>query len=108
MQKTKLIGKKLLPVLFVIAIALVASANLKNSVDAKSAESIEDTVRRATAAYYAEEGVYPPGLSAIVDKYALQIDASRYEIKYDAMAENLAPDITVNKKKKKQREGDTH
>ena len=53
MQKTKLIGKKLLPVLFVIAIALVASANLKNSVDAKSAESIEDTVRRATAAYYA-------------------------------------------------------
>lgn len=106
MQKIKLIAKKLLPVLITVIIALAASANLKNSVDAKSAESIEDTVRRATAAYYAEEGVYPPGLLAIVDKYALQIDTSRYEIKYDAMAENLAPDITVIELTEKQREGD--
>ena len=47
------------------------------------------------AAWPAAEGVYPPDLDYLKERYGLQIDEERYTVKYFAFAENLMPDITV-------------
>lgn len=56
---------------------------------------LEETLRRSCVACYAAEGVYPPDLDYLKDRYGLQIDEKRYTVRYTAFAENLMPDITV-------------
>ncbi len=56
---------------------------------------LEETLRRSCVACYAAEGVYPPNLDYLKDRYGLQIDEKRYTVRYTAFAENLMPDITV-------------
>ena len=56
---------------------------------------MEDAVRRSAVACYAAEGVYPPTLTYLEERYGLQIDTARYTVFYDVFAENLMPDITV-------------
>lgn len=86
---------KILLICAAVPFAVLAAGNLRTGTGKEGARQLEDAVRRASASYYAEEGVYAPGLTPLVEKYALRIDASRYEVKYDPLAENLAPDITV-------------
>ena len=56
---------------------------------------LEQAVRRSCAACYAAEGVYPPDLAYLQERYGLQIDEERYLVHYSATAQNLMPDITV-------------
>jgi len=49
-------------------------------------------------ACYATEGFYPPDIAYLEEHYGIQIDKSRYVVKYTAIAENLMPDITVLEK----------
>lgn len=66
--------------------------------DGQSAErlaQLEQAVRRSCAACYAAEGVYPPDLAYLQERYGLQIDEERYLVHYSATAQNLMPDITV-------------
>lgn len=61
---------------------------------------LEESLRRACVACYAEQGVYPPDLDYLKEHYGLQIDDERFTVRYDAFAENLMPDITVLEKAK--------
>ncbi len=56
---------------------------------------LEESLRRACVACYAEQGVYPPDLDYLTEHYGIQIDDGRFTVRYDAFAENLMPDITV-------------
>lgn len=87
----------LLPAVAVLALVLFTTA--LNSLESGRAEEdqrqLEDSIRRSCAACYAAEGVYPPNLEYLEERYGVQVDESRYTVFYDAFAENLMPDVTV-------------
>lgn len=56
---------------------------------------LEDVLRRATVACYAADGVYPADLGELVARCGVQIDGERYLVRYEPVAANLMPDITV-------------
>ncbi len=56
---------------------------------------METALRRAAVACYATEGIYPPNLDYLTDRYGIQIDENRYLVHYEIFADNLMPDITV-------------
>lgn len=96
-QFASLLRGLLLPVF--AAAALLCFAMALNNLDAGRAEEdrqqLEETLRRGCVACYAAEGVYPPTLSYLEERYGVQIDEKRYTVRYSAFAENLMPDITV-------------
>ena len=79
-------------------VLLLAIVNVKNSDMISGKDKLEEAVRRCTVSCYALEGVYPPDLDYIVDRYGLQIDEDRYVVHYTVEAENIMPDITVTEK----------
>lgn len=92
----------IIEVLIIVAIFATLFISFKNfSVDAsdKGAQQLERSIRRSVMACYAAEGVYPTDISYLVDHYGLQIDDSRFIVRYDIFAENIMPDITVIKNK---------
>jgi len=56
---------------------------------------LEDTLRKASAACYAAEGVYPPDIEYLEEHYGISINKELYDVKYEIFASNLMPDITV-------------
>ena len=87
-----------LPPLAVVIVLLWFAAAVDGLNSGRSEEDLrqlEETLRRGCVACYAAEGVYPPNLDYLKDRYGLQIDERRYTVRYTAFAENLMPDITV-------------
>lgn len=70
-------------------------SNIENSSSDEGKRQLEESIRRTAAACYASEGVYPPTIDYMKEKYGLQIDDSRYYVDYRAFASNLMPDFTV-------------
>lgn len=64
-------------------------------VDAENLRSTEEGIRRAAVQCYALEGVYPPDLSYLEERYGVSVDEKRYYVDYQYVASNLMPDITV-------------
>ncbi len=62
--------------------------------DAETAR-LEEALRRSAVACYAAEGVYPPTIEYLCERYGVQIDKDRYDVFYEIFAENLMPEITV-------------
>ena len=91
------LGGLLLPLIAVLV--LLGFATGLNSLDAgrgdEDKRQLERALHRGCMACYAAEGVYPPNLDYLKDRYGLQIDEKRYTVRYTAFAENLMPDITV-------------
>jgi hypothetical protein len=84
-----------------LCVLLYFSAALSNLDSGQSEESLrqlEDSIRRASVACYASEGVYPPSLDYLKAHYGLQINETRYTVFYEVFAENLMPAITVLEK----------
>lgn len=78
-----------------LALFFAALDDLKDGRKAGELERLEQVLHRGCAAYYAEEGVYPPELSELEQRYGIRIDGRRYTVFYTASGENLFPDITV-------------
>lgn len=95
----RLRGAAMLLLPFIAAGVLVFFASALDSLDsgrqAQSMAQLEQAVRRGCTACYAAEGVYPPSLDYLQSHYGLQIDESRYTVRYAVIGENLMPDITV-------------
>lgn len=88
----------LLPVLAAAAVLPLFFAALGELDAGRKAEELhrlDRVLRRGCAAFYAEEGVYPPDLAALEERYAIRIDDQRFSVFYTVPAENLMPDITV-------------
>ena len=58
-------------------------------------QQLETALRRAAAACYAAEGIYPDDIAYLQEHYGIQIDEERYTVIYTVFASNLMPDITV-------------
>lgn len=82
----------------VVAVILAAIMNIKSTQGQQGREQLELAVRRSAMACYAVEGVYPPSLEYLEERYGLQVDRENYLVSYSAFAENLMPDITVLEK----------
>ncbi len=84
--------------LFAVAV-LLCFATALDSLDAgrnqEELRQLEQALRRSCVACYAAEGIYPPDLDYLKEHYGLQVDETRYTVRYSAIAENLMPDITI-------------
>lgn len=58
-------------------------------------KATENAVMRAVVHCYALEGMYPPNIEYLEEKYGLTIDHTRYIVDYISFASNLMPDVTV-------------
>ena len=87
----------LLPVIVVAALLWFATAvdSLNSGRSEEDLRQLEESLRRGCVACFAAEGVYPPSVDYLKDRYGLQVDEERYTVHYYAFAENLMPDITV-------------
>jgi len=88
------------PVVVVVALVLFFSAvsNLDEGRQEQAHLQLEEALRRASAACYAAEGIYPPDLKYLQDNYGVIIDEERYQVHYEVHGSNLMPDITVLEK----------
>ena len=68
---------------------------LNSGHEAEDQRQLETALRRGCVACYAAEGLYPPNLDYLKERYGVQVDESRYTVHYSVFAENLMPDITV-------------
>ena len=87
----------LLPVavLAILMCFLMGVSNLTEGQADEDKRQLEEVLRRSAVACYAAEGIYPPDLAYLEEHYGIQINEERYVVSYDALAENLMPDITV-------------
>lgn len=70
-------------------------SNLDRDHSAQDKQQLENALWRCAVACYAAEGMYPPDLKYLEDNYGVQINKERYTVKYEYIASNLMPDITV-------------
>ena len=89
-----------MPVLLVVILLLFLGAlsDLDRGRQEQALLQMEESIRRASAACYAAEGIYPPSLAYLEEHYGVVIDGSRYVVHYEIHGSNLMPDITVLKK----------
>ncbi len=87
----------LMPLLFAAVLLCFATAmdSLDRGREEENRRQLEETLRRGCVACYAAEGMYPPNLDYLRERYGLQIDETKYVVRYLAIGENLMPDITV-------------
>lgn len=81
----------------VIVIAAISNINTESA--DSGTERLETSIRRSVMACYASEGVFPPDIQYLKDRYGLQVDETKYAVIYSVFAENLMPEITVTEKK---------
>ena len=81
--------------LAVLLVFFTALARLQSSSETADQSRLEDTLRRAAAACYAAEGVYPPDVAYLEAHYGVRVDWDHYTVDYQVFASNLMPDITV-------------
>ena len=60
--------------------------------------NLENALRRAAVACYAAEGSYPPDAAYLQEHYGIQFNEEIYTVRYQLIASNLMPDITVLEK----------
>jgi len=79
----------------VLWIFISGTGRIRRSAEQKGAETLRDSIRRATVECYAIEGRYPPDVKYLEDHYGIRIDRKRFNVFYDGFASNILPDITV-------------
>lgn len=91
------LGSLLMPVLAVLVLVIFFTgiSNLRNGSGEEGMKQLDASLRRAIAACYATEGIYPPSIEYLEENYGLQVDESRYYIDYSIFASNLMPSFTI-------------
>lgn len=62
-------------------------------------ESLEKALKRGILQCYALEGRYPDTLQHLIDDYGIVYNQKLFEVKYEAIASNIMPNVTVLEKK---------
>jgi len=91
----------LAPLVIVAALLVFATAvnSLDSGRDEESLRQLEVALHRGCAACYAAEGIYPPDVAYLRDRYGIQVDEEKYMVDYQVFAKNLMPSITVLERK---------
>lgn len=87
----------LTPICAVVAVLALFTAvsNVQQGQQDEALRQLEDSLKRAAVTSYATEGVYPPTLEDLQQRYGIQVDGERFAVFYDIFADNRMPDITV-------------
>ena len=87
----------LLPVVCVAVLVFFSTAldSLNSGHEEEDLRQLEEALRRGCVACCSSEGIYPPNLDYLKERYGVQVDETRYTVMYDVFADNLMPDITV-------------
>ena len=86
-----------LPLFLLLSLCVFLSALFRVS-DGQKEEGrlqLEESLRLSAMACYATEGIYPPTLDYLTERYGILIDGERYAVFYEIFADNLMPTITV-------------
>ena len=81
--------------LAVLAALIVGTTRLSGGASREGMDATQEAIERAAVLCYATEGFYPPSLDYIEDNYGVQIDRSRYAVRYEVFASNVMPVIRV-------------
>ena len=94
--------RRILSLLLTLVLAVVlltwflsAFSQLGGDHAAEDKAQLETALTRAAVACYAAEGAYPPSVEYLEEHYGIQINKDLYTVKYEVIASNLMPDITV-------------
>ena len=92
-----LLGALLLPsvVLMVLLGFLSALGNLQSGRKGGDIRQLQEVLQKGCVACYAAEGIYPPDLQYLKERYGIQVDEYRYTVYYNRFAQNLMPEVTV-------------
>lgn len=87
----------LLPAVCIAVLVFFSTAldSLNSGHEEEDQRQLEEALRRGCVACYAAEGIYPPNLDYLKERYGVQVDEERYVVMYDVFADNLMPDVTV-------------
>ena len=98
---TGLLRGLLTPLVIVAALLVFATAvnSLDSGRDEEDLRQLEAALHRACVACYATEGVYPPSVEYLKDRYGIQVDEETYKVDYQVFAKNLMPSIVVLERK---------
>ena len=77
---------------------IMASERIGRGQEGESLKQLEDSLHKAVMTCYATEGVYPPSIEYVKDRYGIQVDEDRYSVFYEIFGSNIAPQITVMEK----------
>ena len=91
----------LTPLVIVAALLVFAAAvnSLDSGRDEESLRQLEEALHRGCVACYATEGIYPPDVDYLKERYGVQVDEEKYKVDYQVFAKNLMPSITVLERK---------
>lgn len=95
MKKTILPNFRPLLLLLCLSAFLLGVYRLEQGRSEQGQQQLEEAVRRAAVACYAQEGFYPPDVDYLCRHYGLTYEPSAYIVYYEIFASNLMPDITV-------------
>jgi hypothetical protein len=93
-------GKVKMFFFIVAAIAILiaiwwAAGSLQSSHSEEQMKIAKEAIIRATVQCYSIEGRYPPGLDYLEENYGLTLDRDKYVYYYQAVAENIMPNIQL-------------
>ena len=72
-----------------------AVSKMERKQQAEGKRQLENALRRAAVSCYASEGFYPPDVAYMQKHYGLLFDEETYLVRYELVAANWMPDITV-------------
>ena len=90
--------RNILTFLFIFAVLmcfLSAFSTLEQDHSAQDKLQLATALTRSAVACYAAEGSYPSDLQYLEENYGVQVNKELYTVKYEFIASNLMPDITV-------------
>lgn len=61
----------------------------------KEKENLQQVLEQSASMCYALEGAYPEDLSYLKEHYGIQWDEKQFLVNFEAVGQNLPPDITV-------------
>lgn len=73
-------------------------SGVSGSVGAQQTQMLQRAIERAVVTCYAIEGQYPPTLDYIRENYGVVIDEARFDVYYDAFAQNVMPSVSVTRR----------
>lgn len=101
MKKKKTIFGMLRGLLLPCAVVVIflgftsALGNLQSGREGEDIRRLREVLQKGCVACYAAEGIYPPDLQYLKERYGIQVDEDRYTVYYNCFAQNLMPEVTV-------------
>ena len=73
-------------------------SGISKKTTAEEAKSLHRSISRGISHCYATNGFYPESLDYLKEHYHISYDTDKYFVDYQALGENIFPDVTIIEK----------